>query len=184
MLLQTRGRMTARNLAAELEVAERTIYRDLTALSAAGVPVYAVRGPGGGVTLVEEYRTTLTGLSPGEARALFMMSVPAPLTQLGVGQDFKTALLKLSASLPESRRMEESQARQRILLDSAWWFQSGKTYPACRLLSRRFGRTVFCACRCVGIFSTRNLNTPLNHSAWWQKPVSGTWCTGAAGTSR
>ena len=136
MLLQTRGRMTARDLAAELEVTERTIYRDLTALSAAGVPVYAVRGPGGGVTLVEEYRTTLTGLSPGEARALFMMSVPAPLTQLGVGQDFKTALLKLSASLPESRRVDESQARQRILLDSAWWFQSGEDVPCLQIVKQ------------------------------------------------
>ncbi len=79
--------------------------------------------------LVEEYHTTLTGLSPDETRALFMMSVPAPLTQLGVGQDFKAALLKLSASLPESRRVEESQARQRILLDSAWWFQAGENVP-------------------------------------------------------
>jgi predicted DNA-binding transcriptional regulator YafY len=81
------------------------------------------------VWLVEEYHTTLTGLSPDETRALFMMSVPAPLTQLGVGQDFKAALLKLSASLPESRRVEESQARQRILLDSAWWFQAGENVP-------------------------------------------------------
>jgi predicted DNA-binding transcriptional regulator YafY len=129
MLLQTRGRMTARDLATELEVTERTIYRDLTALSAAGVPVYAERGPGGGVALVEEYRTTLTGLTPDEARALFMMSVPAPLTQLGVGQEFKAALLKLSASLPDSRRAEQGRARQRILLDSAWWFQSGEDVP-------------------------------------------------------
>ena len=129
MLLQTRGRMTARDLAAELEVTERTIYRDLTALSASGVPVYAERGPGGGVGLVEEYRTTLTGLTPDEARALFMMRVPAPLTQLGVGQEFKSALLKLSAALPDSRRAEEGRARQRILLDSSWWFQSGEGVP-------------------------------------------------------
>ncbi len=100
--------MTARDLASELEVSERTIYRDLTALSAAGVPVYAERGPGGGVRLVEEYRTTLTGLTPDETRALFMMSIPAPLAQLGLDDDFKAALLKLSASLPETRRIEES----------------------------------------------------------------------------
>jgi predicted DNA-binding transcriptional regulator YafY len=129
MLLQTRGRMTAKALAAELEVTERTIYRDLTALSTAGVPVYAVRGPGGGVGLVEEYRTSLTGLTPDEARALFMMSVPAPLTQLGVGQEFKTALLKLSAALPDSRRAEQRRTRQRILLDSSWWFQYGESVP-------------------------------------------------------
>jgi predicted DNA-binding transcriptional regulator YafY len=129
MLLQTHGRMTARALATELEVTERTIYRDLTALSSAGVPVYAERGPGGGVGLVEEYRTTLTGLTPNEARALFMISVPTPLTQLGVGQELKAALLKLSASMPDSRRAEEGRARQRILLDSAWWFQSGESVP-------------------------------------------------------
>src|SRR5512136_2872369 len=108
MLLQSRGRMTARDLAAELEVSERTIYRDLTALSAAGVPVYAERGPGGGVRLVEEYRTTLTGLTPDEVRALFMVSIPAPLLQLGVGREFQAAMRKLSAALPASKRQEES----------------------------------------------------------------------------
>jgi predicted DNA-binding transcriptional regulator YafY len=136
MLLQTHGRMTARDLAAELEVTERTIYRDLTALSAAGVPVYAERGPGGGLGLVEEYRTSLTGLTPNEARALFMIGVPAPLMQLGVGQEFKAAWLKLSAALPDSRRAEEGRARQRILLDSAWWFQSGEDVPCLQIIQQ------------------------------------------------
>ncbi|MBN2388278.1 MAG: WYL domain-containing protein [Anaerolineales bacterium] len=129
MLLQARGRMTAEDLAAELEVSVRTIYRDLTALSASGVPVYTERGPGGGVGLVETYRTTLTGLTPDEARALFMVSIPAPLLQLGVGREFQTAMRKLSAALPESKRQEEFQARQRIHLDSSWWFQSGEAVP-------------------------------------------------------
>jgi predicted DNA-binding transcriptional regulator YafY len=129
MLLQTHGLMTARDLSIELEVSERTIYRDLTALSASGVPVYAERGPGGGVRLIEEYRTTLTGLTPDEARALFMMSVPAPLMQLGVGQELKAAMLKLSAALPDSRRAEQGRARQRIHLDSSWWFQSDDAVP-------------------------------------------------------
>ena len=129
MLLQARGRVTAGDLATELEVSVRTIYRDLTALSSAGVPVYAERGPGGGVELVEEYRTTLTGLTPEEARALFMMSIPAPLMQLGFGQELKAAMRKLSAALPESKRREEAQARQRIHLDSSWWFQSEDAVP-------------------------------------------------------
>jgi len=136
MLLQSRGSMTARDLAAELEVSERTIYRDLTALSAAGIPVYAERGPGGGVRLVEEYRTTLTGLTPDETRALFMMSIPAPLAQLGMDDNFKAALLKLSASLPETRRAEESRTRQRILLDSSWWFQSGQDVPCLQTIQQ------------------------------------------------
>jgi len=136
LLLQTRGRMTAEELAAELEVSVRTIYRDLTALSVSGVPVYCERGPGGGVELVEEYRTTLTGLTPDEARALFMMSVPAPLAQLGVDRELKAALLKLSASLPDSRRSDEARARQRIHLDSAWWFQTEEAIPSLQILQQ------------------------------------------------
>jgi predicted DNA-binding transcriptional regulator YafY len=136
MLLQTHGRMTARNLAAELEVTERTIYRDLTALSSAGIPVYAERGPGGGVSLVEQYRTTLTGLTSDEIRALYILRVPAPLTQLGVGQELKAALLKLSAALPDSRRGEQDHARQRILVDSSWWFQSGEAVPCLQTIQK------------------------------------------------
>jgi predicted DNA-binding transcriptional regulator YafY len=129
MLLQTRGRLTASELAGELEVSERTIYRDLTALGVAGVPVYAERGPGGGCELLESYRTTLTGLTPQEARALFMLNIPAPLDQLGVTQELKAALLKLSAALPASRRSEEEASRQRIHLDSSWWFQAEEAVP-------------------------------------------------------
>ena len=79
MLLQARGHMTAEQLAEETEVSVRTIYRDIDALSAAGVPVYAERGPGGGCALVEGYRTSLTGLTENEVRALFMLSVPSSL---------------------------------------------------------------------------------------------------------
>ena len=82
MLLQTRGQMTARELSIELEVSERTIYRDIVALSAAGIPVYGEPGREGGYTLLEGYRTSLTGLTEGEIRALFMLSIPAPLVEL------------------------------------------------------------------------------------------------------
>ena len=128
--------MSAQELANELEVSERTIYRDITALSASGVPVYASRGPGGGVRLIEEYRTTLTGLTPDETRALFMMSIPAPLMQLGMGEKFKGALLKLAASLPEHRRADESRTRQRILLDSSWWFQAEQQVPCLQTIQQ------------------------------------------------
>ena len=136
MLLQTRGQMSAQKLADELEVSERTIYRDIVALSASGVPVYATRGPGGGVRLIEEYRTTLTGLTIEETRALFTMGIPAPLAQLGMDEKFKGALLKLSASLPETRREEESRTRQRILLDSSWWFQSEQEVPCLQTIQQ------------------------------------------------
>ena len=86
--------------------------------------------------LIEEYRTTLTGLTIEETRALFTMGIPAPLAQLGMDEKFKGALLKLSASLPETRREEESRTRQRILLDSSWWFQSEQEVPCLQTIQQ------------------------------------------------
>jgi predicted DNA-binding transcriptional regulator YafY len=129
MLLQARGQMTARELARELHVSERTIYRDIDALCLAGVPVYGEPGPEGGFALVDSYRTTLTGLTEGEVRALFMLSIPAPLADLGVSQELRAALLKLSAALPDSRRHDEERVRQRFHLDSTWWRQGEERIP-------------------------------------------------------
>ncbi|MCP4543376.1 MAG: WYL domain-containing protein [Chloroflexi bacterium] len=119
MLLQARGKMTAQKLATELEVSERTVYRDIDALSTAGVPVYAERGPGGGCALIDGYRTSLTGLTRDEVHALFMLSVPAALDELGASHELKAALRKLTAALPASRRRDERRVRQRIYLDWA-----------------------------------------------------------------
>lgn len=121
MILQTRGRQTATRLAAELEVSERTIYRDVLALSSAGVPVYCERGPGGGIALIEDYRTNLTGLTDGEARALFMLSIPSPLVDLGVNDDLQSALRKLAASLPPARLPEARLSLERVYLDWTTW---------------------------------------------------------------
>jgi predicted DNA-binding transcriptional regulator YafY len=136
MLLQAHGRMTARVLSHELEVSERTIYRDIEALSMAGVPIYAERGPGGGVALLDSYRTNLTGLTEDEVRALFMLSIPAPLAELGISHELKAAMRKLSAALPETRRSEEERARQRIYLDAAWWHTKEETPPHLHTLHR------------------------------------------------
>jgi predicted DNA-binding transcriptional regulator YafY len=136
MLLQKRGRMTAEALAIDLEVSVRTIYRDIDALSAMGVPVCTERGPGGGCALLEGYRTTLTGLTSNEVRALFMLSIPAPLAQLGVTQELKTALLKLTAALPAARRIDEEYVRQRVHLDSVWWFQAAEPVPYLPILQQ------------------------------------------------
>jgi len=135
MLLQIRGKMPAQALAGELEVSVRTIYRDLDALSAAGVPVYAERGPGGGCALLDSYRTTLTGLTEDEVRALFMLTIPAALAQLGVGQELKAALLKLSAALPAERRRDEAWVRQRIHLDWTGW-QAEEPVPHLQTIQR------------------------------------------------
>lgn len=136
MLLQTRGLMTAQKLAEELEVSQRTIYRDIDALSVAGVPIYAERGRGGGYALLDNYRTNLTGLTAEEVRALFMLSIPQPLAELGVSQELKAALLKLAAALPAARRRDEEHVRRRVHLDSTWWFQPGEPVPHLRTIQQ------------------------------------------------
>ncbi len=129
MVLQTRGRTTAADLANELEVSKRTIYRDIDALSATGVPVYADGGPGGGYALLDSYRTTLTGLNENEIRALFMLAIPGPLTDLGVNQQLKAAFLKLTSSLPGHYQEQAQSIRQRLHLDAAGWFQQEEPVP-------------------------------------------------------
>lgn len=129
LILQTQGRRTAQELADELEVSERTIYRDIEALSIAGVPVYAMRGPGGGCDLLNTYRTSLTGLNEDEVRALFMVSLPAPLAQLGVSQKLKTALLKITSAMPTTPQHSEQWLRQRIHVDVVPWFQPEEPVP-------------------------------------------------------
>jgi len=119
--------MSARALAAELGVTERTIYRDVEALSSAGVPIYAETGTKGGYALLDSYRTLLTGMNEAEVRALFMLSIPEPLADLGVSQELRSALLKLTAALPAQQRQDEARVRQRIHLDAAWWFQGGES---------------------------------------------------------
>lgn len=129
MLLQTRDQMTAQVLADELEVSVRTVYRDIDALSMAGIPVYAERGPGGGCALLDNYRTTLTGLKEDEVRALFMLSIPAPLADLGLDDEFKGALRKLIAALPAQLSADQALVRQRIHLDFAQWSPTVERVP-------------------------------------------------------
>lgn len=120
MLLQQHRRMTAEALAQELEVSIRTIYRDMEALSAAGIPVYAERGAGGGCRLLEDYHTTLTGLTENELQSLFLLFNPEPLAALGADRPLKSALMKLFASLPASSENAAS-LRQQVYLDWSGW---------------------------------------------------------------
>src|ERR1044071_5878195 len=87
LLLQTRGRLTAAQLATELEVSVRTVYRDVDALHAAGVPLYGEAGHAGGYQLIDGYRTRLTGLTENEAESLFLTGLPGPAQELGLGAE-------------------------------------------------------------------------------------------------
>ena len=134
MLLQTRRQMTAKELAVELEVSKRTIYRDIEALSFAGVPVYAMGGPGGGYALLDNYRTSLTGLNENEIQALFMLTIPSPISDLGVSQQLKAAILKLTSSFTNEHYEHTDFLRQRLHLDAASWFQTEDPVPYLRII--------------------------------------------------
>src|SRR5690606_19122417 len=127
--LQTRGKMTAQALADELEVSRRTILRDLDALSAAGVPIYAEGGHGGGITLDENYKVTLTGLKEAEVRSLFLSSNARLLADIGLGEAAESTLLKLLAALPVPHQPSVDHIRQRILIDPVWWWHDLQPLP-------------------------------------------------------
>jgi predicted DNA-binding transcriptional regulator YafY len=124
LLLQVHQSITARTLAQRLEVSERTIYRDMDALSAAGIPVLAERGIGGGLRLLEEYRTNLTGLNPAEIQALFLTKPARLLADLGLDKAAEAGQIKLLAALPAMYRHDAEYIRQRIHIDAAGWSQT------------------------------------------------------------
>jgi predicted DNA-binding transcriptional regulator YafY len=121
LLMQSRRRVTARELAERLEVSERTILRDMEALSGSGVPVIAQRGNGGGWSLLEDYQTRLTGLSPAEIQSLFLVRPARLMADLGLKRESEAALMKLQASLPAAARRHAELARHRILIDPRGW---------------------------------------------------------------
>jgi len=129
LLLQTRGKMTTKALAEELGVSRRTILRDIDALSISGVPLYSEGGHGGGVALDEDYRTTLTGLNLPEVRTLFIASNASVLNDVGLGEASERLLLKLLAALPPSHRPTVDHIRQRLLIDSTWWWHDAESPP-------------------------------------------------------
>ena len=131
LLLQTRGRLTAQQLANELEVSVRTVYRDVEALSAAGIPLYGDAGHGGGYQLLGGYRTRLTGLTAAEAEAeaLFLSGLPGPAAELGLGSVLAAATLKLRAALPASLRENADRLSERFYLDAPGWYRCPEDVP-------------------------------------------------------
>ena len=125
LVLQTRGQLTAVELAGRLEVSERTVQRDAQALAAAGVPIVSVRGPAGGYRLESGYRTKLTGLDAAEAEALFV----GPAAELGLGRELAAARLKLLASLPAELQERAGRAARLFHVDTRGWFREEDRVP-------------------------------------------------------
>ncbi|GII62220.1 transcriptional regulator [Sphaerisporangium krabiense] len=124
LLMQTRGRVTAAELAAELEVSVATARRDLEALAAAGVPVYPQPGRGGGWSLVGGARTDLSGLTAAEAQALFLLAGPA-----AVSPEARAALRKLVTALPRTFRADAQAATDATMIDPAGWGERDRLRP-------------------------------------------------------
>jgi predicted DNA-binding transcriptional regulator YafY len=129
LLLQTRGQLTAAEIAERLGVSVRTVHRDVESLAAAGVPVDAVRGPAGGYRLAGGYRTRLTGLTADEAEALFAAGMPGPAAELGLGGELAAARLKLLAALPRELQERATRASRLFHLDTRGWFRAEDTVP-------------------------------------------------------
>jgi predicted DNA-binding transcriptional regulator YafY len=129
MLLQARPIVTARELATELEVSLRTVYRDVEALSSAGIPVYAEQGRAGGYRLVDGYRTRLTGLTEDEALSLFVVGLPGPAADLGLGAQAASAERKLLAALGPEQRVRAGRLRDRFSLDTSSWYHPAEQPP-------------------------------------------------------
>ncbi|MFE1382253.1 helix-turn-helix transcriptional regulator [Streptomyces sp. NPDC058740] len=129
MLLHTRGRMTAAELAGELEVSVRTVYRDVESLHAAGVPLYGDAGHRGGYRMLAGQRFRLTDLCEREAEALVLAGLPVAAEELGLGGDFADAVLKLRAALPTPLREHVDRLRARFHIDAAGWYAEETEAP-------------------------------------------------------
>jgi predicted DNA-binding transcriptional regulator YafY len=135
LLLQRRGAATAAQLAAQLGVSVRTVYRDVQVLERIGVPIYSETGRAGGYRLVGGYRTSLTGLTAQESLALFLIGLPAPAASLGLGEPARAAEAKVLAALSPGHREQADRLRGRFHLDVPPWYQDAETPAALPLLA-------------------------------------------------
>jgi predicted DNA-binding transcriptional regulator YafY len=134
LLLQRHGHMTASFLARSLGVTERTIYRDIEAISIAGVPIYTRSGPEGGVFLDAEYRSQLNWFTEAELQALLYTGSASPLAELGLQQAMDNAVLKLLALFPARAKQDAERMRQRLYLDPAGWYGLEEAHPTLPVL--------------------------------------------------
>ena len=178
LVLQTRGQLTAAELAERLEVSERTVQRDAQALAEAGIPIVSVRGPAGGYRLERGYRTKLTGLDAVEAEALFV----GPAAELGLGRELAAARLKLLASLPAELQERAGRASRLFHVDTRGWFREEDRVPHLPVIAGALWRAhrLDIRYREGADWSSRAGST---RSASSSRPASGTCSRGAAGRS-
>lgn len=129
LLLQNHRKMSSRQLAEQLEVSERTIFRDIESLCSSGIPIYAERGSQGGWVLAESYRTNLTGMSEHEISSLLISNYSTLLGDLGIQKHFNSAYQKLLSSTPDVIRRDAERIRQRIHIDGVGWHPSDEAFP-------------------------------------------------------
>jgi predicted DNA-binding transcriptional regulator YafY len=129
LLLQARNKLTAAELADELEVSKRTVLRDVEALSVANVPIYSQKGPGGGIFLDEQYRLILSGFQQSELQGLFVSGFPKFLAELGLNEPTQEGAEKLYGVLPKRHQSAIKAFQQRIHIDPKWWWYE-ETPPA------------------------------------------------------
>lgn len=184
LLLQTRGRVPAHELADRLEVSVRTIYRDIEALSASGVPVYAERGRHGGIELLAGFRTDVTGLTADESRALFILAAQGAHAALGLDAALGSALRKVMAALPAPHRPAAEVTSRRILVDATRW-KGGPSGPWTLRCSRtRSSPTAGCGSATGTAGTASPAPTPSTRTGSCPRRASGTsWPTGAGGHS-
>lgn len=187
LLLQLRLRVTADALAREFEVSPRTIYRDIDALSAAGIPIYADRGPGGGFQLLDGFQTRLTGLVHDEAEAMLMTGLPGPADELGLGAAAAQARRKLLASLPAALQGPAQRIGTRFHLDAVDWYRQREAVPALPALARavldqRRVALSYCSWRATRDWNVEPLGLVLKGGHWYlvAQPASTAPADGAA----
>jgi predicted DNA-binding transcriptional regulator YafY len=140
LVLQRRGRLTARELGAALEVSERTILRDVEALSEAGVPIYTSRGSGGGIELMDGFETRLTGLTQEEAECLFLVGQPQVAHRLGLGASTRSAQSKLSGALPPALAEQADSLSSWFVHDPDGWYGPSVPHGELRRIARSIRR--------------------------------------------
>lgn len=172
--LQARGTLTAAAMAAELEVSERTIHRDIDQLSAAGIPVIADRGRSGGFKLADGFRTQLTGFTASEAETLFLAGLPGPAAELGLADLMAMARAKLLAALPAGADAE--RVATRFHLDAAGWFRATDAVTLLPTVARAVWNARWLECRYGHAKDTRKvapLGLVLKAGVWYLVAQSG-----------